>query len=71
MRFDKSAEELDHAVSVLSVDGPDAVDIMRVKGDLYTRQQEVPAADEMFAEAVEHLVGLDKAFMSAESQMPS
>lgn len=71
LRFDKTVEQIDHASSVLTVDGPDVVDIQRIKGELYLRQQEAPAADEQFANAVERLVGLDKVFMSAESRMPS
>jgi separase len=53
------------------VDGPEAVEIQRIKGELFSRQAEGLAADELFAGAVEHLVGLDKEFMSAETKMPS
>ncbi|KLT42574.1 hypothetical protein CC85DRAFT_274318 [Cutaneotrichosporon oleaginosum] len=71
LNFEKTAEQIDHAVSVLTVDGPEAVEIQRIKGELFSRQAEGLAADELFAGAVEHLVGLDKEFMSAETKMPS
>lgn len=71
LRFDKTIEQIDHAITVLTVDGPEAVEIQRVKGELFSRQAEGLAADELFAGAVEHLVGLDKEFMSAETKMQS
>ncbi|GMK55720.1 hypothetical protein CspeluHIS016_0207760 [Cutaneotrichosporon spelunceum] len=71
LRFDKTIEQIDHAISVLTVDGPEVVEIERVKGEMLSRQAEGLAADERFAEAVTHLVGLDKEFTSAETNMPS
>lgn len=71
LHFDKTLEQINHAASVLAVDGTDLVDLQRIKGDLLSRQQETPAADEMFAGAVENLVGLDRDFTTAEMRMPS
>jgi hypothetical protein len=70
--YDQSAQNLDIATQLLSiVDGPDAVDIKRIKGDLYARQSQLEEAEEMFGLTAREIGGLDERFGVNESLVPS
>lgn len=72
LRFEHSAEHLQQAIDALAIeDGVDAVNLMRVKGELLSKQQEPGEADEMFMAAVDSLTGLDTEFGASEARMPS
>ncbi|KAL1407397.1 separin protein [Vanrija albida] len=71
LRFEHSAEHLQQAIDALAIeDGVDAVNLMRVKGELLSKQQEPGEADELFLAAVESLTGLDNEFGASEARMP-
>lgn len=46
------------------------MDIQRVRGELYSRQDDPAEADELFAAAVERLGGLDGEFIAVEATIP-
>lgn len=43
------------------------MNIQRIRGELYSRQDDPEEADEMFAAAVERLCGLDGEFAATEA----
>jgi hypothetical protein len=52
-------------------EGPDAIDIKRIKGEVFSRQQMVQEAGEIFETTGKEIVGLDAIFMAAEALIPS
>jgi hypothetical protein len=71
-KFESSADNLRRAAEVLAVhDGPDAIELKRLRGELYSRQQAAPEAEEFFANAIEALVSLDDEFKTAEAHSSS
>lgn len=67
-KFESSADNLRHASEVLAVsDGPDAIELKRLRGELYSRQQAAPEAEEFFHKAIEALINLDEEFKTADA----
>lgn len=66
LHFDTAAEQITSGAE-FAIEGPDAVELMRVQGELLSRQHENAEADEMFIRAVNDIVGLDGQFTTAES----
>jgi hypothetical protein len=55
----------------VQTEGPDAVDIKRIQGDLYTRQEQLQEAEEAFATASKDIHGLDTVFVNADALLPT
>ena len=71
-KFESSADNLRHASEVLAVnDGPDAIELKRLRGELYSRQQAAPEAEEFFSKAIDALTNLDEEFKTAEAHTTS
>ncbi len=52
-------------------DGPDVIDLQRIRGDIFARQEFAEEAGEIFGNASKDIGGLDAAFKAVESLMPS
>lgn len=66
LHFDNAAQQIESGAE-FAIDGPDAVELMRVQGELLSKQRENADADEMFIRAVNDIVGLEGQFTTAES----
>jgi len=64
-----SAAEAEAGTADMS--GPDGVEINRIKGDLYARQEMIEEAGEMFDNATRAVQGLDAIFNASEALVPS
>lgn len=51
--------------------GPDAIDIKRIQGDVFSRQEMIEEAGQIFEITTKELVGLDEAFVATEALVPS
>ena len=58
-------------VGAAEMSGPDGVEINRIKGDLYARQEMIEEAGEMFDNATRAVQGLDAVFNAGEALVPS
>lgn len=51
--------------------GPDAIDIKRIQGDVFSRQEMIEEAGQIFEITGKELVGLDEAFVATEALVQS
>jgi separase len=73
-KFEASLSKLAAAeadVGAAEMSGPDGVEINRIKGDLYARQEMLAEAGEMFDNATRAVQGLDAVFNASEALIPS
>ncbi|ODO11404.1 hypothetical protein I350_00183 [Cryptococcus amylolentus CBS 6273] len=71
-KYDEVEGRLEGAAALLGTDtGPGMVDILRVQGDLYTRQDLVEEANQVFECTSNEIAGLDATFAAAEALLPT
>ncbi|WVQ98549.1 hypothetical protein IAU59_005675 [Kwoniella sp. CBS 9459] len=71
-KWEETGQKLESAaVSLNTVEGPDMVDLNRLKGDLYSRTEMVEEAGEVFESTSKEIAGLDAVFTAAEAIIPS
>lgn len=59
------------AADKLAIDGVDAIDVSRAKGDVLAQQAEEEEAEELFVHAASAIDVLDAGFNTADSVLPS
>ncbi|WVF72384.1 hypothetical protein IAT40_007199 [Kwoniella sp. CBS 6097] len=71
-RWEETGEKLEAAAGSLNmVEGPDMIDLNRLKGDLYSRTEMVEEAGEVFESTSKEIAGLDAVFTAAEAVIVS
>ncbi|WVQ71462.1 hypothetical protein IAR50_000999 [Cryptococcus sp. DSM 104548] len=71
-KYDEVEGRLEGAAVLLGTDtGPGIVDILQVQGDLYTRQELVEEANQVFECTSNEIAGLDATFAAAEALLPT
>ncbi|OCF35317.1 hypothetical protein I316_02863 [Kwoniella heveanensis BCC8398] len=71
-KWEQTGETLETAAGSLNMmEGPDMIDLNRLKGDLYARTEMVEEAGEVFESTSKEIAGLDAVFTAAEAVIPS
>ncbi|RSH95601.1 hypothetical protein EHS25_000693 [Saitozyma podzolica] len=71
-KYEASVQRLGEASNGLTSSiGPDAIDIKRIQGDVFSRQEMIEEAGQIFEITTKELVGLDEAFVATEALVPS
>ncbi|WVQ78257.1 hypothetical protein IAT38_000341 [Cryptococcus sp. DSM 104549] len=71
-KYEEVEGKLESAAQLLSVEeGPDVIELMKVQGDLYSRQELVEEAHQIFTATSKEIAGLDQAFVAAEALLPT
>nr|XP_031857742.1 uncharacterized protein CI109_006837 [Kwoniella shandongensis]KAA5524814.1 hypothetical protein CI109_006837 [Kwoniella shandongensis] len=71
-KYEEVEERLQKAAEHLSLaDGPDAIDLRRIQGDLLSRQEMIEEAHQIFESTSNDIKGLDEVFVAAEAMLPT
>ncbi|ADV20626.1 Hypothetical protein CGB_B9070W [Cryptococcus gattii WM276] len=71
-KLEEVGTKLESAAGLLCTEeGPEVVDLMKVQGDLYTRQGMIEEAGQMFQSTSSEIAGLDSVFVAAEALLPT